>query len=78
MSASRQKVNFMVDYIVVAECKERMPQGVRNSFVDQALQEAMLCYKRVKAGEKMDELRKMAKMRMSTAEMIKLKNNGRP
>ena len=68
----------MVDQKTVIELKEWIPQGERSDFVNQALHDAMLRYKRLKACEKIDELRKMAKIRMSTAEMIKLKNYGRP
>lgn len=77
-SSQRKKVNFMVDQKIVIELQEWIPQGQRSDFVNQALHEAMLSYKRLKAAEKMDELRKKAKIRMSTAEMIKLKNYGRP
>lgn len=76
-SSQRKKMNFMVDRKIVIELQEWIPQGERSDFVNKALQEAMLCYKRIKAGEKMETLRKKAKIRLSTAEIIKLKNHGR-
>lgn len=76
--SQRKKINFMVDRKIVIELQEWIPQGERSDFVNKALQEAMLRYKRVKAGEKMDELREKSKIRLSTAEIIKLKNYGRP
>lgn len=52
--------------------------GERSNFVNDALEESMIRFRREKAFEAMDELRKTAKIRMSTEEMIKLKNYGRP
>lgn len=76
-SSQRKKINFMVDRKIVIELQEWIPQGERSDFVNKALQEAMLRYKRIKASEKMETLRKKAKIRLSTVEIIKLKNHGR-
>ena len=74
---ARKKVNFMVNHETLEALKEWIPAGDRSNFVNGALEYAVRRYKREKAFQLIDELREKAKIRMSTAEMIKLKNYGR-
>lgn len=74
----RSKVNFMVNKDIFIEIKTWIPSGERSDFVNDALQEAIFRYKRKSASAMIDGLREKAKIRMSTAEMIKRKNYGRP
>lgn len=74
---ARKKVNFMINQEILEVLKKWIPAGDRSNFVNGALEEAVKRYTKEKAFQMIDELRAKAKLRMSTAEMIKLKNYGR-
>ncbi len=76
-AGARKKVNFMVNQETLSALKEWIPAGDRSNFVNGALEDAVRRYKRQKASDMMDELRKKANLRLTTAEIIKLKNYGR-
>lgn len=73
----RKKVNFMINQEVLEMLKKWIPAGDRSNFANGALEEAVRRYVREKAFQLIDELREKSKLKMSTAEMIKLKNYGR-
>lgn len=75
--AARKKVNFMINQEILEALKTWIPAGDRSDFVNGALEEAVRRYTRQKASDMMDELRKKANLRLTTAEIIKLKNYGR-
>lgn len=77
-SKKRKKTNFMIGHEVLAEMTKWIPAGERSNFVNGALEAAIRRYKREQAFNMMDELREKMKIKMSTKEMIKLKNYGRP
>lgn len=77
-STKRKKVNFMVDLHVLEKFQKWIPAGERSDFVNHTLEEAVRRYKRKKAFDAMDELRERAHIRMTSKEMIKRKNYGRP
>lgn len=74
----RTKVNYMVNNDLLVEMNKWIVPGERSNFVNGALEEAVLRFKRQKAFSMMDELREKANIRMSTKEMLKRKNYGRP
>lgn len=74
----RTKVNFMIDNDVLIQMKTWVVSGERSDFVNEALEKAVLRYRREKAFKAMDELREKANIHMTDAEIIKLKNYGRP
>lgn len=74
----RKKMNFMLGEHIITELQMWIPSGERSNFVNGALEMAIRHYKREQAFKMMDELRKKMKIKMSTKEMIKLKNYGRP
>ncbi|MBI4995151.1 hypothetical protein HZC21_05970 [Candidatus Peregrinibacteria bacterium] len=73
---ARKKVNFMVNQETLEALKKWIPAGDRSDFVNGALEDAVRRYTKEKAFQMIDELREKAKIRMSTAEMIKFKNYG--
>ena len=68
----------MVNEDLVAEINVYIPTGERSDFVNEAIEEALSDYKQRKAFEAMDELREEANLYLSTEEIIRLKNEGRP
>lgn len=74
----RKKVNFMIDKELLCKVQAVIPAGERSDFVNQALEDAIVKYGRIKASRAMDEFAKSHKITMSTEEFIKLKNYGRP
>lgn len=74
----RKKMNFMLGEHIITELQMWIPSGKRSDFVNGALEIAIRHYKREQAFKMMDELREKMKIKMSTKEMIKLKNYGRP
>lgn len=77
LRSNRQKINFMVDKDLIIEIKTFVPEGERSNFVNNALEEALDVFKRKRASEEMDKLRESLNIKMSTKEMLKLKNYGR-
>lgn len=75
---NRKKVNFMIDKNILVRIEELLPAGKRSDFVNEALNESIIQYGRKKASEAMDEWASRNKLRLTTAEIIKLKNYGRP
>ena len=75
---NRKKVNFMIDHKILARIQELIPQGARSDFVNGAIDDALITYSRKKAFEGIRKLAKSAKLSMTTEEIIKLKNYGRP
>lgn len=75
--STRKKVNFMINQEILEMLKKWIPAGDRSDFVNGALEEAVRRYRREKAFQLIDELREKSKLKMSTSEMIKLKNYGR-
>lgn len=73
----RERVNFMVDHGTICELREWIPEGERSDFINEALENALVAFKRRKAFQGMDELRKRAKIRMSDKEIRKYRNYGR-
>lgn len=73
----REKINFMISRPLIVEMKALIPQGERSDFINEILQEALVNYGRRKASEAMDAFRNKYKLRMTTAEIIRLKNYGR-
>ena len=76
--SERKKVNFMVNKELLYKIQAIIPAGERSDFVNQALDDAIVKYGRIKASRAMDEFAKSHKISMSTEEFIKLKNYGRP
>ncbi len=74
---TRQKINFMIDENIMVEVKQYIPDGERSNFVNEALVEALENFKRHKAIEGIEKIRKKAKLKMSDAEINSLKNYGR-
>lgn len=68
----------MIGKDILVEIKKWIPAGERSNFVNDTLEKALLRYRRGKAFQMIDELREKAKLRMTTAQMIRLKNYGRP
>lgn len=77
-TGKRYKVNFMIEEHLIASINKDIPAGKRSDFVNDALTEYIVKFKRKKAFRMMDELREKANIRISTKEMIKRKNYGRP
>lgn len=73
----RKKVNFMLTKEVRMQLNELIPSGERSDFINETLQKALIKYSRQKAIEAIDKFRKENKIRMTTEEIIKLKNYGR-
>lgn len=75
--SDREKVNFMVNKTLMSEIKEYIPEGERSDFVNQVLEEALITFKRRKAFESIDKLRKKMKLHISMDEFRKLRAYGR-
>lgn len=67
----------MVSHEILVKLQMWIPPGERSNFVNGALESAILRYKREKAFQAMDELRKKANIKTTDAEIIRLKNYGR-
>lgn len=67
----------MVQKDLLEAMKFFIPKGERSDFVNGALEEQLKDFARKKASEDMDQLRKRAKIRLTTEEIIRLKNYGR-
>lgn len=67
----------MISKEILKNLHQAIPAGQRSDFVNKALDEALIDYGRRKASEEMDKLREKWKLKLSTKEMIKLKNYGR-
>lgn len=78
LAEKRKKMNFMIGEHIITQLQMWIPTGERSNFVNHALDESLRRYKREKAFHMMDELKEKMKIKMSTKEMIKLKNYGRP
>ena len=68
----------MVNQELLAEVRIFIPEGERSNFVNKAISDALVDYKRQKAFDDMAKLRKETKLSMTTKEFIRLKNEGRP
>lgn len=75
--SGRTRMNFMIDNSLILQLKTHISKGEWSDFVNVELSEGILQYKREKASKAMDELRKRAKLKLSDAEIIRLKNYGR-
>lgn len=73
----RQKVNFMISKETLMQFRQMIPAGERSDFMDKVLKEALVSYRRRKASEEIDKLSQKLNLKMSTEELIKLKNYGR-
>ncbi len=73
----RKKTNFMVDIQVLQDIKHYVPEGQRSDFINECLEEALTSFKRKKASELMDQMREKLNIKLTTKEIIKLKNYGR-
>lgn len=73
----RKKINFMINKEISVKIQEAIPKGQRSDFVNKTLEEALLRQNRQKAGKEMDKLREQNKIKLTTEEIIKLKNYGR-
>jgi len=69
----RKKVNFMVDTRVITMMAEFLPTGMRSDFVNEALSEALIKFKKKKACEGIAGL----KLDIKNEEIFELKNYGR-
>lgn len=67
----------MINKWILTRMNELVPARKMSDFVNGALEEAIVRYGRLQAAKAMDEMRENMKLRMSTEEMIKLKNYGR-
>lgn len=73
----RKKVNFMISKEILKSLHQVIPAGERSDFVNEALEDALIDYSRKKAFEQIEKFRKEWKLKMTTDEIIKLKNYGR-
>lgn len=72
-----KKVNFMIRHEILAELEGFVDNGKRSDFVNAALEKAISLLKREIAFKEMDKLKKELNLKMTTEEIIKLKNYGR-
>lgn len=75
--SKRKKTNFMIDIRVLQDLKMYVPEGDRSNFINDNLEHAIKIFKRKKASEEMDKMREELNIKLSTEEIIKLKNYGR-
>lgn len=68
----------MIDKNILIRIEQLMPLGKRSDFVNNALNESLVRFGRKKASEAMDECAGQNTIRLTTAEIIKLKTYGRP
>lgn len=73
----RKKVNFMIDQETLKKLYQLIPAGKRSDFVNESLKEAIVLFSRKKASQEIDKLRDVLNLKLSTEEIIKLKNYGR-
>lgn len=73
----RKKVNFMISVKVLEMMQKHVPAGERSDFANKALNDALLYAGRRKAAEQMDEMRKNLKLKITDAEIRKLRAYGR-
>lgn len=73
----RKKVNFMIGRETLMQFYQLIPSGERSNFLNTTLKEALINYGRQKASEQIDKFRKEWKLKLSTEELIQLKNYGR-
>lgn len=73
----RKRVNFMINKWILSRMNELIPARKMSDFVNEVLEEAIENFARRKAAEGIAELRVKNRIRMTTQEMIKLKNYGR-
>lgn len=73
----RKRVNFMINKWILTRMNELVPSRKMSDFVNEALEEAIENFARRKAVEGIAELRVKNRIKMTTEEMIKLKNYGR-
>ncbi len=76
-SSGRVKMNFMIDARVVEKMEMMIPSGQRSDFVNECLEDALTKFSRNLAFEGMRKMAKKMKLKLSTKEIIKLKNYGR-
>lgn len=72
-----KKVNYMMNPRVIEDIEATIPKGERSHFVNEVVEEGLIRYKRKKAFSEMEKLRQELNLSMSTAEIIRLKNEGR-
>ena len=73
----RHKVNFMLKQYVLQDLKQSVPSGQRSDFVNKAIEQALVREKRMQAFHSLDEIKKAKSARLSTEELIQMKNEGR-
>ena len=74
---NREKVNFMISKENMMQLQQLIPAGQRSNFINKTLEEAFKAYKRHKASEEIDKLSEQLQLKISTEELIQLKNYGR-
>ncbi|MBI4127291.1 hypothetical protein HY463_01130 [Candidatus Peregrinibacteria bacterium] len=67
----------MIDVFVLHEFKNLIPEGERSDFINEAIKRGLEDFRNKKAFENIDKLREELDLRMTTKEIIKLKNYGR-
>lgn len=67
----------MIRYEILTELEGFVDSGKRSDFVNAALEKAISLLKREIAFKEMDKLKKELNLKMTTEEIIKLKNYGR-
>lgn len=75
---TRKKMNFMINEDIIEAIRFYLPGGERSEFINTLFEEALKNIARKKAFQAMDELREKANIHMTTEEMIRRKNYGRP
>ena len=67
----------MVDLRLLEDLQIFVPAGKRSDFINEAVEEALLRFRRNKAGEGIMKIRKAAKLKLSTEEILKCRDYGR-
>lgn len=67
----------MISRATLMQFYQLIPSGERSDFLNTTLKEALINYGCRKASEEIDKLAKALNLKMSTREIIKLKNYGR-
>lgn len=73
----RKKVNFMINVTLLRDLVKCIPAGERSDFVNDALKESIVRYRRKKASAHIDVLRDRMKLRMTNAQIKKMTEYGR-
>jgi hypothetical protein len=73
----REKVNFMISRVVVADLRKTIPEGERSDFVNEALQAAMDKIRLKQFSEGLDTLRNADPRKFSNKEIIQAIHEGR-